>query len=196
VTGPGDRGGDAIVSVGRDDQDRYAAARQALSGIPLAVVIVGAGRGTDRSCATGTAMYVSFSPAQLAIALHPGSRTCALVESHARFSISVLADDQVDLAVRAGHSGGDRDKFAALDIPVVDGPDGTPAVAGAPARLWCRVVGQHPVGDHLLFIGEVEAYDRSGLDDPAGRPALVRHRRRYASIGEWLSDEAPEGYPT
>lgn len=191
-----DRGEGRIVLSDPQDPDRYATARSALSTIPLAVVVVGAGDADHRSCATGTAMYVSFVPPRLAIALHPGSRTCALVDEHRRFSISVLRDDQVDLAGRAGRGGTGDDKFAALGLDVAIGPDGTPALADASAVLWCRVVDDHPVGDHRLFVGEVEAYDRRDLDAPDARPALVRHRRRYASIGAWSSDEAPEGYPT
>lgn len=186
----------AIETVDPGSGDRYAVARAALSGVPLAVVLVGAGSGTDRSCATGTAMYVSFAPPRLAIALHPGSRTCAFVEATGRFSISVMTEDQVELAGRAGRSGGGADKFAALGMTVVEDAAGTPALAAAPLIAWCRVVEDLAVGDHRLFVGEVTAYDRAGLDDPDTPAALVRHQRRYASIGQWLSEEAPEGYPT
>ena len=179
-----------------DDPDRYATAREALSGLPLSVVLVAAGQGSERSCATGTAMYVSFAPPRLVIALHPGSKTCALVEATGRFSVSVLADDQQDLAVRAGRSGHGPDKFVSLGVDAALGPHGDPALAKAAIALWCRVVEVLDVGDHRLFVGEVEAYDRSGLDAADARPALLRHRRRYASIGPWSSDEAPEGYPT
>jgi 3-hydroxy-9,10-secoandrosta-1,3,5(10)-triene-9,17-dione monooxygenase reductase component len=178
------------------DPDRYSVARQALAGIPMAVVIIGAGDAARRSCATGTAMYVSFAPARLAVALHPGSRTCELVSSTGRFSIAVLDATDVERASRAGRSASGDDKFAALDLPVVTGPGGTPAVAGAPLAIWCRVVEHYPTGDHVLFVGELEAFDRSGLDAPGSPAALVRHERRYASIGEWLSETAPEGYPT
>lgn len=176
--------------------DRYATARQALSTIPLAVVLIGAGDAASRGCATGTAMYVSFAPPRLAIALHPGSRTTALVRSSGWFSVSVLRDDQVDLARRAGKGGGGDDKFAHLGAAVVVGPASTPALADAAAVVWCRVVDESDVGDHRLFVGEVAAWDRRAMDDPDRRPALVRHQRRYASIGPWASSEAPEGYPT
>ncbi len=178
------------------DPDRYATARQALSTIPLAVVLIGAADGTSRGCATGTAMYVSFAPPRLAVALHPGSRTTALVRLSGWFSVSVLRDDQVDLAMRAGKGGGGDDKFAHLGAAVVVGPASTPALADAAAVVWCRVVDESEVGDHRLFVGEVAAWDRRAMDDPEGRPALVRHQRRYASIGPWASSEAPEGYPT
>ncbi len=187
---------DGIAVHAPDDPDRYATARAALSTMPMAVVVVGAGADARRGCATGTAMYVSFAPPRLVIALHPGSHTTALVRASGRFSLSILRDDQLDVAMRAGRGGDADDKFAQLGLPTVEGPEHTPALADSLAVVWCRVADERPVGDHVLFLGEVEAWDRRALDDPDAAPALVRHRRRYASIGPWLSEDAPEGYPT
>lgn len=189
----------ARVSIRRvvaDEPDRFRAAREALSGLPMPVVLVGAGRGPERSCATGTAMYVSFAPPRVVVAIHPGSKTCHLMEATGRFSISVLGEEHLALAFDAGRSGQGSDKFADLGVTVVADEAGTPAMTDARLILWCRIISREPVGDHVLFIGEVETYDRSGLDDATAGPALVRQQRRYGSMGLWLSDEAPEGYPT
>ena len=175
------------------EADRYAVARVALSELPLSVVVVGAGDAHQRSCATGTAMYVSFSPPQLAVALHPGSRTCQLVEETQGFSVSALQADQVDLAAAAGRGGSGPDKFADLGVGTVETPDlpDVPALDDAAFVIWCRVVQAHVTGDHVLFIGGVVAFGGPTTDRP-----LLRHRRRYAALGDWLSDTAPEGYPT
>lgn len=174
--------------------DRYAVARRALSRIPNGVAIVAAADGAERSCATGTAMYTSFVPPMIAIAEHPGSRTCKLIERSGRFSVSFLHSSQQDLAERAGASAEGPDKFAALKIRAVDPPSGVgpPGVANSIAILWCDVRETRPTGDHILFIGEVVAdrVDESKID------ALLRYRRRYAHIGHETSGEAPEGYPT
>ena len=176
-------------------EDRYAVAKAALSQLPHPVVMIGAAAGGQRSCATGTAMYVSLAPAQIAIAVHPGSNTAKLIERSGEFSISVLTQAQQDLATAAGHSGpAGEDKLTALGIPVVDPPAGclAPGVAGSIAVLWCRVVDRRATGDQVLQIGEVVAHqgDDQKLD------ALLRFRRRYWNIGHWTSDESPEGYPT
>lgn len=184
------------IELAAGDPVPYGTARRALAAIPGAVVLVAASDGAARSCATGTAMYVSFVPPLVAVALHPGSRTAVLAEGSGRFSLSLLGDDQVDLARRGGRTAGTDDKFDDLGVTVVEGPDGTPAVAEAQARFWCRVVDAHPAGDHRLVLGQVEAYDRSGIDAPEARPALIRFLRRYASLGRWLTDETPGGYPT
>lgn len=177
-----------------DPTDRYAVARRALSRIPHGVAIIGAADGPERSCATGTAMYVSFVPPLVAIAEHPGSRTAKLIARTGAFSISFLGRAQQPFAEAAGASGSGHDKFATLGIPTEPAPDGrgAPGVAGALAILWCTVRETWPVGDHTLFVGEVVA-DRVASD---GADALLRHRRRYTAIGPATSGEAPEGYPT
>lgn len=177
-----------------DQTDRYAVAREALSRIPHGVAIIGAADGPERSCATGTAMYVSFDPPMIAIAEHPGSRTCKLIQRTGVFSVSFLHSSQQDIAERAGHSSPGSDKFAALKVPVLEAPDGNgaPGVANSIAVLWCDVRETWPTGDHLLFVGEVARY----TVDPAKVDVLLRFRRRYAHIGHLTSDEAPEGYPT
>lgn len=175
--------------------DRYALAREALSRIPHGVAIVGAAAGPDRSCATGTAMYVSLEPAMVAIAQHPGSRTCELIQRSGAFSVSFLEASQQSLAERAGHSAKGPDKFVTANIQPVEAPagaGGAPGVADSMAVLWCAVRDSRPSGDHILFTGEVVAH----RIDPAKTDALLRFRRRYARIGQDTSAEAPEGYPT
>ena len=178
-----------------DTSDRYAIAREALSRIPHGVAIIGAADGAERSCATGTAMYVSFVPPMVAIAEHPGSRTCKLIQRSGAFSVSFLHASQQDVAERAGRSAEGPDKFTALKIKPLEAPGGAggaPGVEGSIAVLWCRVRDTKQTGDHLLFTGEVVAYQA----DPSKVDALLRFRRRYAHIGHVTSDEAPEGYPT
>jgi len=175
--------------------DNYALARTVLARIPHGVAIIGAADGPERSCATGTAMYVSFDPPMLAIAEHPGSRTCKLIQRTGAFSVSFLHSSQQDIAERAGHSAEGPDKFVSLKIKPLEAPadsGGAPAVAGSIAVMWCKVRDVSETGDHLLFTGEVVAHriDEAKID------ALLRYRRRYAHIGHETSVEAPEGYPT
>ena len=111
--------------------DRYEVARTVLSRIPHGVAIIGAAEGAERSCATGTAMYVSFVPPMIVI------------------------------AERAGRSAEGPDKFATLKIKRLEAPAdarGAPAVAGSMAVLWCVVRDSRESGDHILFTGEVKAH--------------------------------------
>src|SRR2546430_9863067 len=132
--------------------DRYAVARAALSRIPHGVAIIGAADGPERSCATGTAMYVSFEPPMVAIAEHPGSRTCKLIQKSGAFSVSFLHASQQDIAERAGHSAEGPDKFAARKVRPLEAPadaGGAPGGAGSLAVLWCVVRDSRESGDHV-----------------------------------------------
>jgi flavin reductase (DIM6/NTAB) family NADH-FMN oxidoreductase RutF len=173
--------------------DRYDVAKRVLSLIAHPVAIVGAAEGEQRSCATGTLMYVSHTPPLVATILHPGSRTARLAQSAGEFSISILREGQQDLAMRAGDPAPGPDKFAALGIPVVTrGTSRAPAVDGSIAQLWCGLLAAHATGDHLLLIGEVTDF---AVDEGEAGP-LLRFRRRYLRAGAFTSAESPEGYPT
>lgn len=177
-----------------DAADRYDVARRVLSRIAHAVAIVGAAHGEERSCGTGTTMYVSHAPAMIAIAEHTGSRTTRLIRESGEFSVSLLHDSQQDLAAAAGKSAEGPDKFATLKIRTVDAPRGfhAPGVDGSVAVMWCRVANTIETGDHLLFVGQVAEFR---VDDRRWDP-LLRYGRRYHRLGHWTSDESPEGYPT
>jgi len=172
----------------------YELARTVLSRIAHPVAIVGAAHEGERSCGTGTTMYVSLSPAMIAIAEHPGSRTARLIKASGEFSVSLLHDSQQDIAVAAGKSADGPDKFATLKIRAVEAPSGlkAPGVDGSIAILWCRVAQSLTTGDHQLYVGEIVAHH---IDDRRWDP-LLRYRRRYFRLGHWTSDESPEGYPT
>jgi flavin reductase (DIM6/NTAB) family NADH-FMN oxidoreductase RutF len=174
--------------------DVYELARTVLSRIAHPVAIVGAAHEAERSCGTGTTMYVSLSPAMIAIAEHPGSRTARLIKESGEFSVSLLHDSQQDIAVAAGKSAAGPDKFATLKIRAVEAPSGlkAPGVEGSIAIMWCRVAQSLPTGDHQLYVGEIVAHR---IDERRWDP-LLRYRRRYFRLGHWTSDESPEGYPT
>ncbi len=173
---------------------KYTLAKTALSRIPHPVVIVGAAAGAERSCATSTCMYVSLAPAMVAVTTQPASRTHRLIHESGEFSVSILDAAQQSIAMAAGNPAPGPDKFANLNIPMLEPPEGfvAPAVAGSIAVLWCRVVNREPTGDQVLFVGEVVTH----RSDPVKVDALLRYRRRYLKVGEWTSDVAPEGYPT
>lgn len=197
------------MSGGRDP-GRYAVARRFLSQLAAPVVVVGAQVGHERAAATATAMYVSFAPPRLVVALHPGSRTCTLVERSRRFAVSVLDAGQVDVAEVASHGGTvpaelglapraeDPRVEEILEREQQEGAQGSmeqpasaPVIATAPLAIWCRVVEELDVGDHRLFVGELIAVKGTEVEQP-----LLRHRRRYAALGPFLTEPDPAGYPT
>lgn len=168
----------------------------ALRELVMPVVIVAASEPGATSCATTTTSYVSLQPPVLCLSLRPGSRTAQMVLRTGRFSVSVLAADQADLAQRAGQKGMSDDKISEMCIETEQPPDSAgapapPGVGGAAAVLWCEKRDAITVGDHLMFLGEVIAFRGA----PPEASLLLRHQRRYLATGEAKSGYAPEGYP-
>jgi flavin reductase (DIM6/NTAB) family NADH-FMN oxidoreductase RutF len=62
-------------------------------------------------------------------------------------------------------------------ISTEEGSGGAPLIAGALGSLECRLAGEHAVGDHTLFVGEVESV-RLG----AAAPPLVHHDGTYRDL--------------
>lgn len=178
----------------------------ALSRIAMPVVVVAAAHDGARSCATATVMYVSLSPVMVAVAMHAGSRTTALVQASGELSVSILASDQLETAVAAGRGATGPDKLAELGLEVVPPPAGfaAPGLAGALSILWCRVNELRPTGDHLVVLATVEAAEpalgrtgpRTGSAPPgADATPLIRYERRYAALGAPILDDATDRYP-
>jgi flavin reductase (DIM6/NTAB) family NADH-FMN oxidoreductase RutF len=72
------------------------------------------------------------------------------------FAINVLAAHQHHLSRQ--FSTPQADKFGGVDC--CEGTAGVPLLNGVIARFVCRNVKQYDGGDHLIFIGEVERYER------------------------------------
>jgi flavin reductase (DIM6/NTAB) family NADH-FMN oxidoreductase RutF len=73
----------------------------------------------------------------------------------------VLARDQEQLAMQFAKSA--DDKFAG--VATTPGLGGAPLLEGAIARFQCRNAYRYYGGDHILFLGTVEAFE-SGDGEP------------------------------
>jgi flavin reductase (DIM6/NTAB) family NADH-FMN oxidoreductase RutF len=122
---------------------------------------------------------VSLEPPLVVVALDRRRYITPKVHAARRFAVSVLGEHQQALA----------DCFAGA--PVEPGREqfcgaawspgrhtGLPLLEGAIATLECTVVGVHPIGDHDLFIGQVEALHN---DEHHPQP-LLYYRRRYLRV--------------
>jgi flavin reductase ActVB len=159
----------------------------ALAALPLPVAVVAAASNGARSCSTGTLTYVSYEPPLVATPLAASSRTLTLLRERGAFSVSMLADNQAELAVRAAQPS-TGDKFAEQGIPVLD-DDLAPAVAGAALVLWCMLESTSDAGSYLLCVGRVERSRRGG------RGPLLRFERRYRALGAVLAVTEEARYP-
>ena len=114
---------------------------------------------------------VSLSPPLIVWSLADTGSNLAAFQSTARYTVNVLAHDQVELARRFSRPHADR--FAG--VPYRLGAAGVPLIEGCIAWFECRHHAVHRAGDHVLFIGEVDACARG-----SGR-GLVFHHGHYAT---------------
>lgn len=121
---------------------------------------------------------VSLEPPLVVVALDRGRFIVPLLRATRRYAINILAEEQQALS----------DCFAGADLtPNRDafcgaawrpGRLGVPILEGSLATLECEVVQTVDVGDHALWVGQVESLE---ILAPHGHP-LFYHRKRYLRI--------------
>ncbi|HTH98866.1 MAG TPA: flavin reductase family protein [Stellaceae bacterium] len=117
---------------------------------------------------------VSLDPPLVLWSLNRASPNLAAFEAAGYFAINILAAEQMHLSQRfARHR---PDKFDG--VPWQPGIGGTPLIDGVVAQFCCRHVASHDGGDHIIFIGEVEAFTHSDR-----RPLVFAHGR-YMDMAE------------
>jgi flavin reductase (DIM6/NTAB) family NADH-FMN oxidoreductase RutF len=89
----------------------------------------------------------------------------AIIESHA-FALSILSDDQRDLATCFAQPTTAAKLKRFCDAPWHEAETGSPIIDGAIAYFDCRLVERHKAGDHTMFIGEIVAAGYSEAAEP------------------------------
>jgi flavin reductase (DIM6/NTAB) family NADH-FMN oxidoreductase RutF len=142
------------------------------------VAVVAARHGPLLAGMTANAIAsVSIDPPLMMASISRKSEThVAIVGSHS-FAVSVLAEDQRALAECFAQptTAGKLQRFC--DAPWHEAETGSPILDGAIAFFDCRLVAQHPGGDHSLFVGEIVA---AGFDE--GAEPLVWYGSRYRRL--------------
>jgi flavin reductase (DIM6/NTAB) family NADH-FMN oxidoreductase RutF len=106
---------------------------------------------------------VSLNPPLVLWSLVAHSPNLPIFQEASHFTVNVLARQQEALARHfARHA---EDKFAGIDC--TPGLGGAPILEGALAHFECRNASRYYGGDHVIFLGAVEAYRYS-----AGEPLL------------------------
>ena len=118
------------------------------------VYVVGVAHGELRNAFTAAwAMQVSFNPLLLALSIDPHHASYRLLKEGRAFSINVLKKGQLDLAKHFALPAC-SDKLAGQ---WTSGRIGLPLLREALAWFECRLVDEHPAGDHMLVLGSVVA---------------------------------------
>jgi 3-hydroxy-9,10-secoandrosta-1,3,5(10)-triene-9,17-dione monooxygenase reductase component len=113
---------------------------------------------------------VSLDPPLVLWSLAKNARSRSTFEAGGSWAVHILAHDQEALSNRFATRG--ENKFEG--VATERGVDGVPLLKDCTARLQCRTRFVHEGGDHLIFVGEVVAFDRED------KVPLVFHGGRYA----------------
>lgn len=117
------------------------------------VYVIGVAAGERRNAFTAAwVMQVSFKPLMLAVSINPGHSSYGVLKESGRFSVTVLARDQFDLALHFGQSAG-VDKLA--DQPWHMSANGVPMIDTGIAQFECILESECTAGDHRVVVGRV-----------------------------------------
>jgi flavin reductase (DIM6/NTAB) family NADH-FMN oxidoreductase RutF len=99
---------------------------------------------------------VSFDPLLVAVSIERESSTLPLIQASGRFAVATFRSGQRELAgalgkpkVRAG------DKFAVLDLEIVETASGIPVPKNLLGYVECALVSVTEAGDSVMVMGEV-----------------------------------------
>jgi flavin reductase (DIM6/NTAB) family NADH-FMN oxidoreductase RutF len=97
---------------------------------------------------------VSINPPLVLWSLGMYSQGLPIFQNASHFSVNVLGVSQQALATKFAKSGVER--FAGVEWK--PGLGGAPLLAGSVAYFQCRAANRYYGGDHVIFLGAVEAY--------------------------------------
>lgn len=117
------------------------------------IYVVGVSDGHDSNAFTASwVMQVSFTPMMLALSINPNHSSYKLLKHSGKFSVNVLAKDQVELAAHFGNPASSN-KLSGISWGVFK--TGAPVLSNALAYFECHFDHETPAGDHRLILGRV-----------------------------------------
>lgn len=123
-------------------------------GTGVTVITTRAPEGARLGVTANSFNTVSLDPPIVLWSLSGQSPSLASFRASGRFVVNVLSLDQLELSQRFSRPA--PDKFAGIAFS--EGMGGVPVLKGCAATIECRIVNDHVVGDHVLFLGQVERY--------------------------------------
>jgi len=103
---------------------------------------------------------VSLNPPLVLWSLGMFSQGLSIFQNATHFAVNVLDVSQQELALNFAKSSGE--KFVGVEWK--PGLGNAPVIAGSVAQFQCRAVNRYYGGDHIIFLGAVEAYSYNGQE--------------------------------
>jgi len=150
--------------------------KDALKNFASGVTIVTTSDADGRPVGATVSSFASLSlePPLIVVCLTRASRSAAAIRESGAFAVHFLGAGQTALARRFALDL--AEKFE--DVSYSRGPAGVPRLEDCPVRLECRLQSEHPEGDHVMFVGLVEATWGTDQFEP-----LVYSRRSFFALG-------------
>lgn len=145
--------------------------RDALGSFATGVTVITTRIDGGRSLGVAAASFntVSVEPPMVLWSVARDSACAATFEGATHWAVHILASEQESMA-RHFAGDGSRD-FSGLRVEA--GSGGVPLLGGCATRLQCRTAFRYTGGDHLIFVGEVLAFETHE------RRPLLFHDGRY-----------------
>jgi flavin reductase ActVB len=119
---------------------------------------------------------VSLAPPLVLVGIDLGNDSGPAIRHTGRFNVHLLTAGQEAWSRRFSEHPNGADPFIGFEFDTDE--HGLPRLSGALAFLACRVVHDIPAGDHILFVGQVDAIDVA--DDAP----LLYYRGGYRALAD------------
>jgi flavin reductase (DIM6/NTAB) family NADH-FMN oxidoreductase RutF len=147
------------------------------TGVTIITAMAGDGRPYGLTC--NSFASVSLNPPLVLWSLGMYSQGLPVFQNASHFAVNVLGVSQLSLAAQFARPS--ADKFAG--VAWSPGLGSAPVLSGSVACFQCRAANRYYGGDHVIFLGAVEAYAYNG-----GEPLLFAR----GGYGRFLgADEVP-----
>ena len=117
---------------------------------------------------------LSLEPPLVGVAIRRDAALHELLRGSAVFAVSLLAEGQESLAQHFARGVPPIALWEGVPLREVEG---APQLDDAVGWLGCRLVAEHPAGDHTFFVGEVESAEPGQSPRP-----LVFHGQNYLAL--------------
>ncbi|NBA97310.1 flavin reductase [Pseudomonas sp. R5(2019)] len=130
---------------------------------------------------------VSLNPPLVLWSLAKSALSLAAFAENRHWNVHVLSHEQEVLSGRFASRG--EDKFAGVDLD--SGINDIPLLHDCTARFQCRTASMYEGGDHVIFVGEVLAFDKSERAPLAFQSGQYALAARKPHNGARLAAEPP-----
>lgn len=149
----------------------------------VTVVTASADDGTPVGVTANSFNSVSLEPPMVLWSLAKSSKSLSAFQRAEEFAIHVLGSHQEAISSRFAAKG--AEKFAGVEWRLSAG--GAPLLSDCAARFVCKTAYQYEGGDHVIFVGEVLAYEHSD------KPPLLFHAGGYVEAANRVAAPPASG---